>query len=198
MRQKDYDGAIAGLYNLNGCLTGDYIVTISNRDYEKSTHVENFFQCNFCTMTIDEIVNKDQEDEFKKKIEVPTEIPYNKIEIFDMILSTIEGLVLGSKTVKAWICPNCKKENTKDNEWNIIIPKKEKPFYRKVVPEPPIRRHGLSTKLGYNDKFSDWFYNFLEEIQVSMRDYRIEYISQTGHDMEDTGFKDKGDEIGNN
>ena len=53
---------------------------------------------------------------------------------------------------------------------------------------------GLSSRFGWEQKFAKWFYNFLEEIQVSMKNYRVEYISQNGHDMEDVGYKDKGDE----
>jgi len=47
--------------------------------------------------------------------------------------------------------------------------------------------------LGYPEKFTRWFYNFLEEIQAKMVLYRIEFVSQNGHEMTDTGYKDTGD-----
>lgn len=193
MKEKDYDGAAGGLYNLNGCLTEDYVIAISTNEYKKSVDEQNFFQCNNCTMLIDEIINKGEEDERTEKVEVPTEIPCNDVKIMTLLLSSIDNFVSGEKTVKAWICPSCKKENIKRKDWNIIKPKKEMPFYRKVVPECPVRLRGISGRKKWEKNFTGWFYNFLEEIQVSMKFYRIEYVSQTGHDMEDSGFKDKGD-----
>ena len=193
MKQKDYHGARAGVYNLNACLTEEYVITISTKEYEKSLLDQSFFQCDYCTMEIDEIINKGEEDEQKNKIEVPTEIPYKDVKILELLIPSIDSLITGSQTAKVWVCPSCKKENVKKTEWNIITPTKEQPFYRKIVPECPMRLDGVSTRLGWDKHFSDWCYNFLEEIQVQMKFYRIEYISQTGHDMEDSGFKDKGD-----
>ena len=197
--QKDYNGASAGLYNLNGCLTEEYVITISTRGYEKAVKEQSYFQCDHCTMQIEEITNKGEDDEVREKVKIPSEIPYNEVKIFELICPLIEGIITGNKIIKIWICPKCKKENVMNGEWNIITPTKEKPYYLKIVPECPIKLSGLSTRLGWDNKFSKWFYNFLEEIQVSMKNYRVEYIAQTGHDMEDTGFKDKGDEkIGSN
>ena len=193
IEKKDYNGASAGLYNLNGCLTDEYVVTISTRGYEKAVQEQSYFQCDHCTMEIEEISNKGEDDEVREKITIPSEIPYNEVEILEMISPLVEGIITGNKTIKIWVCPKCKKDNVMGDAWNIITPTKEKPYYLKIVPECPIKLSGLSTRLGWDSKFSKWFYNFLEEIQVSMKNYRVEYISQTGHDMEDTGFKDKGD-----
>ncbi len=192
--QKDYNGASAGLYNLNGCLTEEYVVTISTREYEKAVKEQSYFQCDHCTMMIEEKTNKGEDDEIREKVKIPTEIPYNEVKIFELVSPLIEGIITGNKTIKIWVCPKCKKENVMNGEWNIITPTKEKPYYLKIVPECPVKLSGISTRLGWDNKFSKWFYNFLEEIQVSMKNYRVEYIAQNGHDMEDSGFKDKGDE----
>jgi len=191
--QKDYNGASAGLYNLNGCLTAEYVITISTSQYEKAVQEQSYFQCDHCTMTIEEIINKGKDNETREKVEIPTEILFSDVKIFEVINSIIDSIVSGSKIAKIWICPSCKKENIMKDGWNIITPKKEQPYYLKIVPECPVKKSGLSTRFGWEGKFASWFYNFLEEIQVSMKDYRVEYISQTGHDMEDTVYKDKGD-----
>jgi len=197
--QKDYNGASAGLYNLNGCLTEEYVVTISTNEYEKTVQEQSYFQCDHCTMMIEEITNKGKDDESRVKVEIPTEISYNDVRIFELISPLIDSIISGNKIQKIWICPKCKKENVMNGEWNIITTQKEKPHYFKIVPECPVKKSGLSTRFGWEQKFSQWFYNFLEEVQVSMKQYRIEYISQNGHDMEDSGFKDQGDEkIGSN
>jgi len=193
IQRKDYHGARAGLYNLNACLTDEYVITISTKEYDKSLLDQSFFQCEYCTMTREDIINKGQEDEQRVKLEIPTEVPFQEVKIEELLAPMIMTLA-GVKTVKVWECPSCHKENMQKDGWNIIRPTQEQPFYRKVVPECPRRLDGVSTRLGWNNKFSDWCYNFLEEIQVSMKFYRIDYISQTGHDMEDSGFKDQGDE----
>jgi len=192
--QKDYNGACAGLYNLNGCLTEEYVITISTNEYEKAVQEQSYFQCDHCTMMIEEITNKGRDDESRVKVEVPTEIPYNDVRILNLISPLIESIVTGNQIQKVWVCPKCKKNNIMSGEWNIITPRKEKPYYLKIVPECPIRLSGLASRFGWEQKFAKWFYNFLEEIQVSMKQYRIEYIAQNGHDMEDSGYKDKGDE----
>jgi len=192
--QKDYNGASVGLYNLNWCLTEEYVITISTPEYDKAVQDQSYFQCDHCTMMLEEITNKGKDNETRVKTEVPTEIPYNNVKIFELINPLIDSIISGNQIQKVWICPKCKKENVMNGEWNIITPTKEKPYYLKIVPECPVRLSGISTRLGWDNKFSNWFYNFLEEIQVSMKQYRIEYIAQNGHDMEDSGFKDKGDE----
>jgi len=192
--QKDYNGASAGLYNLNGCLTSEYVISISTSQYEKAVQEQSYFQCDHCTMMIEEITNKGEDDESREKVKVPTEIPYDEVKIFELINPLIYSIISGNQITKVWICPKCKKENVMNDEWNIITPTKEKPYYLKIVPDYLVRLSGISIRLGWEQKFANWFYNFLEEIQVSMKQYRIEYIAQNGHDMEDSGFKDKGDD----
>lgn len=195
LEKKNWDGAKAGLNSLNACLTDEYVITISTKEHDQALREQSYFQCGYCTMMLEEIVNKGEDDENKIQYEVPTEIPIHEVKIFDMILSPIEIVIRRSNTVKIWICPSCYNENKMNNgEWNTVTSRKEKPFYLKIVPDPPIKLGGIANRLGWDKTFSDWAYNFLEEIQVSMKFYRIEYIHQNGMDMiEDSSFKDKGD-----
>jgi len=145
-------------------------------------------------MALEEIINKGEDDENKIQYEVPTEIPQNEVMVFDERQSPFHSIIRKSNSVKSWICPSCKKSNYMENgQWNTVTPRKEKPYYLKIVPDPPINITGITGRLGWDKRFSDWAYNYLEEIQVSMKFYRIEYIVQNGADMEDSSFKDKGD-----
>lgn len=227
LSDENYQGAQAGLYNLNQCLTDEYVVTISTKQYNEEMKDMTVFQCEHCTMERKEILHKGEEDEIIKISKVPTEIHYSKIEILEKKCTTLEKAILGfsknepniqnlnletsfadriafqrystsNDTRKYFICPKCNSENfQKEGQWNTIKSIREQPFSLGVVPEPPLKPPYLSDSLGYPKKFKVWFYNFLEEIQAKMVLYRIEYVSQTGHDMEDTTFKDKGDH-GNN
>lgn len=115
--------------------------------------------------------------------------------------SSMDNLVRGfttatkdKSTIKYWICPDCKEDNyQKNGEWNTVKSIREQPFSLGVIPEAPKKPKYLSDSLGYPEKFSKWFFSFLEEIQAKMVLYRIEYVSINGHDMEETTFKDKGD-----
>jgi len=191
---KDYNGAAAGLYNLNGCLTEEYVITISTNSYHQAVDEQSYFQCEHCEMDVEQITNEGKDNEIKEKVKVPTEIPYDQVEIFELRNGLIDSMITGEKTVKMWVCPKCEKENIMSKEWNIVTPKKQQPYYLKIVPDCPSRLSGIASRFGWEQKFANWFYNFLEEIQVSMKNYRVEYIAQNGHDMEDSSYKDKGDE----
>jgi len=197
--RKDYDGARAGLYNLNQCLTDEYLIKISTGNYNKLMRNNTVFQCNHCTMIQKITTNKGEEDESIKEIIVPTEIHFSKVEFFYIYGSSIESLIYGHQKIEVWACPKCKNVNQENNnEWNVIKPIREKPFSLGVVPDPPIRLPGLSNRMTFKDQFQGWFYNFLEEIQASMVKYRIEYVTQNNHEMEDSGYRDKGDSNAHN
>jgi hypothetical protein len=67
----------------------------------------------------------------------------------------------------------------------------QKPYYLKVVPDGPVRNLGVSNRLGFHEKFSTWFYNYLEELESQLGLYRIEYAAQLDED-EEPDFKDEG------
>jgi hypothetical protein len=159
-----------------------------------------------------EIINKGEEDEHIKTKIIPTEIHYSKIRIMEVSCNAVDQVLLSfvktennslinsspktkhCSTRKYWICPKCDKDNfQKYGEWNTIKSIREMPFTLGVIPEPPKKPKHLAKSLGYPEKFNKWFYNFLEEIQAKLVLYRIEYVSQNGHEMIEPEFKDKGD-----
>ena len=141
-------------------------------------------------MFVVKIVNKGEEDEYAKQIEVQTEIPLNKIKIVDLLSPSFEGLITGQNNVKSWFCPSCKKMNELHRTKRIQT-ERERPYYAKVIPDPPVRQIGLQNRFNFEHDFTRWFWNFLEEINWGEVAYRKEYINQNGHDME-ISFNDKG------
>lgn len=193
VQRKDWTGAMAALYNLNGCLGQEYLVVVSTKKYLKIIADKSVYQCNYCTMPSTKIVNKGEENEHSKEIQIPTEISKSSITILNVILPLIDSIIQKSETMKIWICPKCKEEN-KIDETTQVVPEKEKPFCIRVVWDCPIKLSGISNRLGFNEIFCYWFWNFLEEINWQEVAYRKEYISQNeGEDM--AAYKDKGDDV---
>jgi len=190
LQRKDYGGARSSLFNLNGCLGEEYLVSINRQRYDQALKDQSVYLCNHCIMSVKKIVNKGEENEYTKEIQTPNEILISKVKVFDLILPFFESVLLKSKSEKAWLCPKCGKIN-KIKSTKKIIAEREKPFYLKVVPECPIRAKGLDRL--FPTKFEGWFWKFFEEISWQEMLYRKEYISIMGRDMEDSIFKDKGD-----
>lgn len=193
LQRKDYEGATSALCNLNECLGEEYLVSISTALYHKTVDKETLYLCNHCTMMRDRIVNEGQEDEKTVQDEVPTEIPVSQVKIVTLILSTLNQVLLGDKTENVWYCPKCKQQNCL-RETDDIPFIKENPFCVQVVWNPPEVGFGVSTRLGFHQKYEKWFNNFLQEITWQEVLYRKEYQNQHGFDMEDQDvYKDKGD-----
>ena len=192
IERRDYNAAAAAMYSLNGCLGVDYLVNINTKAFNKAMENTKVYLCNSCTMDVEKITNKGQEDEKTKTIQMPREIPTSEIKILKVIAPFLESVITGSTTEEVWYCPNCKFEH-RMNDTNQIIPEKSKPFCIKVVPECPVRGSGLSNRMGFDDDFGKWFWNFMEEINWHEVLYRKEWKSQNdGEDM--PTYQDKGDE----
>ena len=141
LAENNFEAAQAGLYNLNQCLTDEYIVKISNASYNEQVSDRTVFTCNYCTMEEKIVMNKGEEDEHIKTKTVPNEIHYSKIKIIERKLSTEEKLLFSfsndfekikstqinrtrsmestsnnvaqkdKNTIKYWKCPDCEKDN---------------------------------------------------------------------------------------
>ncbi|MCH7967559.1 MAG: hypothetical protein IIB02_09145 [Thaumarchaeota archaeon] len=105
----------------------------------------------------------------------------------------MEVFFLSCKTRKIWICGKCK------NEAPVLdvdekLSKHEEPFYRGCIRVEPVRPiTGLAIRRGsYPAQMRSWCVDFSLELEHQLAVYRIEYINQTGHDMEDSGYQDKG------
>ena len=190
LQRKDYGGARSSLFNLNGCLGEEYLVSINSEWHEQACKDQSVYLCNHCTMSVEKIVNKGEENEYTKEIQIPTEISKSNVKVFDLTLPFFESVLLKSKSEKAWLCPVCKKVN-KMKSTKKVISEKERPYFLKVIPECPIRPMGIDRL--FVTKFEGWFWNFLEEINWQEVFYRKEYISQHGQDMDISGYTENED-----
>ncbi len=188
LQRKDFAGARASLFNLNGCLGDEYLVAINTQLYEQALKDQSTYQCNHCTTTQTKIVNEGDDNEHTKEIEVPTEIPIREVKVFPLTLSYVQQVLSESQTKLIWTCPKCDQDNNMKDTRKILA-EREKPYFLKVVPDSPYRVFGLDRQ--FPDKLEKWFWNFFEEINWQEVLYRKEYVSQhDGEDME--AYKDKG------
>ncbi len=97
LQRKDYAGATGAMYNLNGCLGEEYLVSISNKEYDNKIKETLTYQCNHCTTTEEKIIHKGEDNEYTKEIQVPTEIPSYEIEVFNGIVSLVQQVIIKSK-----------------------------------------------------------------------------------------------------
>jgi len=189
LQRRDYASARSSLFNLNGCLGEEYLVSINSERYGQLSKDQSVYLCNNCTMSFEKIVNKGEENEYTKEIQIPTEILTSDLKVYNLRLPFIESILLKSQSEKVWTCPECREVNKMKNT-RKVIPERESPYYLKVIPECPVRGTGLDRK--FPTKFEGWFWNFLEEINWQEVLYRKEYKNQNdGEDME--VYRDKGD-----
>jgi hypothetical protein len=148
----------------------DYIVAINSRKFYKDVADRTVYKCTGC--------EKDNS--------------YSDVKVFDLICPMLEGLITGEKSNKVWICGFCKND-CKLKDTMITVEETVQPYYRKVVPSPPLKSVGLLNRFNFEHEFRHWFYNFMEELQHQLSLYRIEYQKQTGHEMGVSSFIHQGD-----
>lgn len=152
---KNYAGASASLNGINALLPNDYKIEINSAKYNEALKTKISIICNFCN----------------------SEINKNDIKIVNLLNPILIQTLTSNEYQKAWFCPQCKKENYL-NKTKMVKYTALKPFYLKVIPEPPRKKDGLQTKNTFHHNYVKWFYNFLEELEYQLGLYRIEYISQ--------------------
>jgi len=187
---KRYDAAISALDNMNALLDEEHRITIDTDLYNETLAAEKFFVCGSCTETKTQIVDEGTDEEHKEKIVVPSEIPYSKVHVFEMVNGFYDSVVTKQKKSKVWVCPKCQYVN-KLSCTEIIKPVREDPYYIGVIPERPRRVGG--NRLGFVEKINWYFQNYTKELEYALMNYRIAYIREHGEDMVEGQFKDKGD-----
>lgn len=192
LARLDYTEAAAGLYSINSSLDEKYIININDEEYKRQTAESRFYHCNFCTMEVDKIVNKGEEDERVKKELVPARISSDQVDLFDWMPPGLLSVMTSHERIKAWRCPECDEVNPLAST-NIVNVKETKPFFRSVVGNPPRRGVGISTRTTFMFDFKKWFFDFLEQLNHTMMNYRVDFAAQHGADMAEPMFQDKGD-----
>ena len=187
---KNTHGAIGALDNMNALLDEEHRISINTDEYNEKIHAETFYQCNFCTENVTSIINKGDDNEETVTKERPTEIKYDEIHTFIRTNTFMETIVLDKPTSKVWTCPQCSAIN-KLSQTGIIKMERDDPFYLRIIPVRPVRDAG--NRVGFDLKFTKYFMLYSKELENAMMNYRKDYISEHGEDMNDNLFKDKGD-----
>lgn len=171
LERKNWKGAESGLHNINSILDKEYVIKVNTREFNIMIQNNTFWKCVTCG----------------------EKTPQVQIKVFHMLVPTIERVLSRQQTESVWYCPKCKDSNLQE-ETHKIIEEVDQPTYRKIVPSSPVQKIGLDNRFVFEFEFNKWFYNFLEELQHQLGLYRVEYVTQHGHDMVDSGYVDKGDE----
>lgn len=147
---KNYPGAVAAVNGINAMLPTIYRVKIDSDEFKQLTQDNVLVVCTDCTkqFKIDEI----------KVLELIIPRIFNKVE----------------KTERVWICTECSFHNKVANT-KMIKQVHEKPFYYKVIPEPPEQIDGILNRKKYHNEMTKWLYNALEELDHQLGKYREEY-----------------------
>ena len=194
MSSGNWDLAALSLHNMNGALDVDYQLPISNEIWEEKKESCIVWKCNNCTTTETKIINKGKEDEYKKEVQVPTCSKYEDIRTYDEQCSLELQILSGQKTRHMWVCPKCT-ESSSVEKTEKEMQKYPSPHYRGCIYEQPAKpKLGLMQRRGtYPAQMEAWCTNYSMELEHQLANYRLEYVAEHGHDMEDSGFKDDGD-----
>jgi len=173
LEKKNNRGDEAALYNINACLTEEYIITINKDKYEEQINDNIIYEC----------------------IKCKAYTTYKDVRFGDLLLPHIDQCVLGKETVRVWQCTKCK-ELIELEYTSIIKEQRVSPYFQRFMYECPYPAIGMLLHYKYTPAFQRWFFKFLELLQHQLHLYRIEYVSQHGEEMKDpAGYVDQGDLI---
>ena len=165
---KNYSGLFTALYAYNALLPEKYQIKISTKDYNKITKEDIYVECENCT----EIDPEDESDEPKER---QKRILYKDLIIKERLLPSFEASIKGKDSYKFWKCPKCKKETILEKT-NFKQKVRKKPYYLRVMPEPPARKDGIMDKKSYHRKIAQWAGNFLAELAHQESKFREDYV----------------------
>lgn len=149
---RNYSGIVASIYNINALLPDEYRVEIDTEKYTELMRTKVSVVCEKCK----------------------TETNRYEVRFIEDLLPFLEQIIVGSKTIKVWICPNCNNK-TNLNDTKMIEELHKSPFYHKIIPEAPPRGVGLLARTDFHNKVVKWFFNSLEELDHQLGLYRKEY-----------------------
>ena len=161
--KKLYRNCIGAIFSLNAELPEDdgdkkYRIVIDNDLHYDTVKQSYVIQCNHCTTTKDKTKN-------------PTEFPYHETEFFDVMLPKFEQILTGKNSERIWLCKKCGKEN-RLLESKIIQNTLQKPYYHRVVPEPPKVKYGLLSHMQFHQDMINWVWLCLNAIEEGFTRYR--------------------------
>ena len=150
--ERNYVGAIAAINEINALFPDAYRVEVNTLKYIQSTQDELVAKCTKCN----------------------EETNIAELHIFDLLLTTVNSIILNKETEKAWICKSCETINMREKT-RMIRREHKKPNYDGVIAEPPKRVDGIQGRTEYHNNMVKWFYDALEELDHQLGKYRAEY-----------------------
>ena len=100
-----------------------------------------------------------------------TEHQYDHVSFYELEQSFKERTIFDIQNDRFWKCPKCKKQN-RLKESTVIQSSIQKPYYLRVVPNPPIKTNDLIQKLHFHKKMNDWVWVCLNALEDGFARFR--------------------------
>ena len=165
LKNKKYRDCIGAIVSLNSLLPEDdedhkYRIVIDGDEYYSKVKENYIIVCRKC------------EKEFS----------YDDVTFYNISYSLQDQIILGKPQQKIWICKNCKHENDL-SESKIIQSSLQRPYYLRVVPEPPRKTSGLLSQFEFHQKMIDWVWLCLNALEDGFTRFRDDnWNKQDGYD----------------
>lgn len=153
---QNFSGAIGALYGINALLPDEYRIEIDTVKYLSMISEQITVVCKSCS----------------------SEFNYKDIIQKKRLLGSFESSLKGKEYDMIWICKKCNEANVV-NKTKMFKSKLNKPYYLKVVEEPPEKHDGVENMMNYKKRMKKWFYTFLGELEYQLGLYRKEYTSES-------------------
>ena len=152
IKERNYTGAIAAINEINALFPDNYRVEVNTEKFNRSVQDKITVTCEQC-----------------KK-----EINYVEIRFFELLLPTIEAVIIDRAFDVVWVCAECNHTNRRETT-EMKRHEQKKPEYSQLIPEPPNRIEGIQGRTEYHNNMVKWFYDALEELDHQLGKYREEY-----------------------
>lgn len=122
------------------------------------------------------------------------ESPHSSVQIYDITLSKQDQIILGYPTKKIWVCSKCRVENDLTDS-KILRDTLAKPYYHRVVPDPPERKTGLLSQMHFHKEMVDWIWVCLNSLEDGFTKFRDDNWNKGGEEYEDYNIDTSVEEL---
>lgn len=173
LKTRSYLQVLGALDALNAILPDDYRVRIDTKEYDDAVRGALSAFCNYCETDYPDPADK------TKTVSLPTKHDAARIVRRTVLLSPELQMITGRKFDTFWRCDTCGRDNLLGGTTfrRTVL---RKPFYLKVVPEPPLNAGGIAGKTDFHHKFESWARGFLAELNAEARRFRADYKPKDG------------------
>ena len=173
--RRDWNLITFNVNSLNTLLTSKYTIPISDEMWENRHFIQQTRSCKHCHTKKYKTITDEEGNTTKEYYEDRTEVSLQDIKVFDENISLVTSILLGEKSRKAWICPQCKSTNLVSE-----TPKTNKEYQSNatfgVIYEKP--KYSLAVRSSYDRLCMQWLTCFLREIDMGLMAFQKEYFDQ--------------------